>query len=330
MKIALFGYGYWGPNLLRNLLSLPNVKEVQVADKDRKRLNLLNQKHLKIKTTVYPEDLIKDPAIDAVVIATPVNSHFEYAIKALKEGKHVLVEKPMTVSAKQAEILLDTAEKKNLVLMVDHTFLYNGAVRKMKQILENESFGSIIYLDSKRINLGIYHSDISVVWDLASHDLSIINYFFDETPENLRCIGKVHNTYNTADLAHMFITYSSGVMVHVNSSWASPVKIRQMIVGGENKMLIYDDIEPTDKLKIYDYRHKKDNKRSALIDFRLGDIKIPKFSLREPLNLMLETFISSVSKRSEGILSPEEEILIIKTLEMADRSMNKGGRLERF
>jgi predicted dehydrogenase len=252
IKVGIIGYGYWGPNLVRNFMQLNICTVAAVADPRSDRLNLLKTLYSEIATYTNANDLISDSGIDAVVIATPVFSHFELAKKSLLEGKHVIIEKPMTSSAQEAEELIDLALKKNLVLMVDHTFLYTGAVQKIKSLVDSDSIGKLRYFDSTRINLGLFQPDVNVLWDLAPHDITILAFLVKESPYSINATGTSHTKNGIENIAYMTVNYESDFIAHFHYSWTSPVKIRQTLIGGDNKMFVYNDLEPSDKVRIYD------------------------------------------------------------------------------
>ena len=281
IQVGIIGYGYWGPNLVRNFFSHKDCKIKAVADSRPHRLEQLSGSYPSIIALEDADEIINDPEIDAVIIATPVFTHFPMAQKALLNGKHVLLEKPMASSVKECEILIALALQKNLVLMVDHTFLYTGAVEKIKEIIDANTLGNIKYLDSTRINLGLFQADINVLWDLAPHDLSILRYIYNEKPYSVNATGISHTGNGIENIAFMTINYRSGFIAHLNFSWTSPVKVRTMLIGGDKKMIIYNDVEPTEKIKMYDtaYEHKTDEeKNQILVDYRVGDIFVPKIN----------------------------------------------------
>ena len=325
---ALIGHGYWGKNLLRNLKDSRYVKQVYVADTNPEVILRLNETDSSIRTTVRPEELLLSENVDVVFIATPGSLHFEMAMEALTSGKHVFVEKPVVTRAVEAEHLLNRAKGLGLTIAVDHTFLYNEAVQKIKGLISAEQLGKVNYIDSTRINLGIYQKDVNVMWDLAAHDISMINYWMNELPRTVRAIGTVNERYEVLDLAYIFLTYSSGLLVQINCSWASPVKIRKTIIGGSQRMVIYDDVEPTEKLKIYDYINVENhgsNVKKLLVDYRLGDVTIPKLSLTEPLNLAVTDFFESIIEKRPPLSNIQTGIDVVKILECADLSLKSNG-----
>lgn len=328
IQVGIIGYGYWGPNLVRNFFNQKNYTIKTVADLRQHRLENLLQSYPSVKAVQNADDIINDPEIDAVIIATPVFTHFSLAKKALLNGKHVLLEKPMASSVKECEILTELALQKNLVLMVDHTFLYTGAVEKIKDIIDTDQLGNIKYLDSTRINLGLFQPDINVLWDLAPHDLSILRYVYDEKPYSINATGISHTGNGIENIAFVTINYTSGFIAHINCSWSSPVKVRTMLIGGDKKMIIYNDVEPTEKIKIYDtnYQHTTDDeKKQILVDYRVGDIFVPKISNKEALASIANDFITSITDnkmpRSSYLIGTD----IIKILEASEKSIKNNG-----
>jgi len=328
-NVGLIGHGYWGKNLLRNLKESMFVDQIYVADTDPEVIERLNATERSIHTTTRANELLSSKDIDVVFIATPGSLHFEMAQHALSSGKHVFVEKPVVTRSVEAELLRDMAKKAGLTIAVDHTFLYNEAVQKIKELISANGFGKVNYIDCTRINLGIYQQDVNVMWDLAAHDISMINYWTNERPITVRAIGKVNERHEVLDLAYIFLSYTSGLLVQINCSWASPVKIRKTIIGGGQRMIIYDDVEPTEKLKIYDYRNvenDKSNPKKVLVDYRLGDVSIPKLSLTEPLKSAVTDFFESIIEKRSPLSNIQTGIDVVKILECADLSLKQNGK----
>lgn len=328
MELGLIGYGYWGTNILRNLLDLSGNKPVHVADFRPERLAVLEPFAPKVKTYSSSTQVCAIDSVKAIIIATPTSTHFQIAKEALLSGKHVMVEKPLTDNLAEAKELIAIAKDKGLQLMVDHIYLYNGAVEKLKNLLNSTSFGAFQYIDATRINLGIYQEDVNVILDLATHDLSIILEVIDEAPTHVRTIGKFNPSHGREDLAYLFLKFASGLLVQVKSSWASPVKIRQMIFGGSKQMIIYDDVDPTHKIKVYTYEALNgslENRTKALIDYRLGDISIPKFSSHEPLTAALKDFIRAIEEGRAPYSSADKATRVIHILEKAMQSLHADG-----
>lgn len=329
INIALVGYGYWGVNLLRNLTSIKNCNVVAVCESNKSRHAIINELYPNITVVSDYKDILSNTAIEAVVVATPVDSHYELTKKALQQGKHVLVEKPLTSSVETAEELVELARSKNLLLMVDHTFLYSGAVEKIKELVSSDTIGKLQYLDSTRINLGLIQSDINVLWDLAPHDLSILTAIMQEPPISVSANGISHIGTGIENIAYMTLHYASGFIAHFNCSWSSPVKVRTMLIGGDKKMIVYDDINPTEKIKVYDsgYVYKTDeDKRKIKVDYRVGDIHVPKISTHEPLRKMLEDFVYCIEKGTTPRSSCELGLQVVRVLEAAQTSIKNDGK----
>ncbi len=328
INVGIIGYGYWGPNLVRNFFAAKDCTVKKVADARQERLEQLRKVYPTIEGVTDAESILSDPAIDAVVIATPVFSHFKLAEKALNSGKHVLLEKPMTSSVQEAEELIELAERKKLLLMVDHTFLYTGAVEKIKHLVDSNDLGKIKYLDSTRINLGLFQPDVNVLWDLAPHDLSILNYLVSEKPYSINATGVTHTNNNVENIAYLTVKYNSGFIAHFNCSWTSPVKIRMMLLGGDRKMVLYNDLEPTEKVKIYDtgYDHRTDEeKKQVLVDYRTGDVFVPKLDTKEALSGMANDFIGSILKGVKPLSDFNIGLEVVKILEASDKSIKNCG-----
>ncbi|PTX45324.1 putative dehydrogenase [Christiangramia gaetbulicola] len=329
INVGIIGYGYWGPNLVRNFFAANDCMVKSVADARPERLQQLNKHFPAIKGVSQGDMIIRDSKIDAVVIATPVFTHFELAKKALNAGKHVLLEKPMAASAAEAEILINLAEKKGLLLMVDHTFLYTGAVQKMRQLIDRHELGSIKYLDSTRINLGLFQSDINVLWDLAPHDLSILSYLVDEKPHSVNARGITHTCNGIENIAYLTVNFPSGLIAHFNCSWTSPVKVRMMLIGGDEKMILYNDLEITEKIKVYDtgYTYYNDEERQqVLVDYRTGDIHVPKVSTIEALLNMANDFITCIKEKKQPQSSCYLGLEVVRILEASNESIKNKGR----
>lgn len=328
INVGIIGYGYWGPNLVRNFFAAKDCCVKSVADARAERLQHLATSFPSITCFRDADQIIGDPRIDAIIIATPVSSHFQLAHKALLQGKHVLIEKPMTSSVQEAEILIDLADQKKLLLMVDHTFLYTGAVEKMKQLVEANELGNITYLDSTRINLGLFQQDINVLWDLAPHDISILNYIMNERPYSVNATGVTHTNNEIENIAYLTVNYNSGFIAHFNCSWTSPVKVRMMLIGGDRKMILYNDLEPTEKIKVYDtgyIRVADEEKKKVLVDYRVGDIHVPKLNTTEALLAMANDFITCIKEQKEPRSSCLLGLDVVKVLEASNASIKHNG-----
>ena len=329
MNIAIIGYGYWGPNLVRNFSLVNNCKVKMVSDFRQDRLVIVSKTYPGIKVSTDPDDILLSKEIDAVVIATPVFTHFSLAKKALENGKHVLLEKPMTSTIKEAEELMNLAKQKGLLLMVDHTFLYTGAVMKMKQLINEKSIGEIQYFDSSRINLGLFQIDVNVLWDLAPHDISILLHLINKIPYSVNATGISHTKNGIENVAYLTINYSENFIAHFSCSWTSPVKLRTMLIGGDKKMLVFNDLEPSEKIRIYDtgYNYKTDEEKNRLmVDYRTGDVYIPKLESKEALFGMASDFINSIINKTEPLSNSKLGLDVIQILEASQQSIKNKGK----
>ena len=328
IKIGIIGYGYWGPNLVRNFAGAKSCEVKIVVDSKEERLAMLHERYPMIQGHKDCDKLFSDDEINAVVIATPVFTHFDLAKKALLQGKHVLIEKPMTSSVEEAEELIAIAEQKGLTLMVDHTFLYTGAVIKIKEIVKSGELGRLKYFDSSRINLGLFQPDINDLWDLAPHDISILNYIFDEKPISVQASGVSHTGNSIENIAFLTVNFESGMIAHFNCSWTSPVKVRQTLIGGDKKMIVYNDMEPTNKVQVYDYGYEietTESKNSIIADYRMGDIFIPKVDLTEALGKVVNDFLHSIKTGEVPVSNATLGLDVVKILECSSLSLkNKG------
>jgi predicted dehydrogenase len=329
MKVAVLGVGYWGPNLIRNFLGNKDVEKVWAADVSEKRLEMVRKKFPGVETTKDVDGIIKSKEIDLVAISTPISHHYSLAKKVLSEGKRLWLEKPFTSTSAQAQELIEISEKKNLPIFVDHTFLYTGAVRKMKELIVNDSIGDILYFDSVRINLGLFQSDVNVIWDLAPHDLSIMFYILDKKPVAVNANG-IANYYTHENVAHISVYFNDNCFAHFHINWTSPVKIRKMIVGGSNKMLVFDDMENSEKIKVYDSGieiKEKEGIYDALVQYRIGDMSSPKVNQTEALALGVEEFINSIKENRQPLTNAYDGLNVVKILEAADKSIKHKGEL---
>jgi len=329
MKVGIVGLGYWGPNLVRNFLAQKNVEKVVVCDQRTDRLDFVKTKSPSVLVSSSYEEMLKSD-IDAVVIATPVQSHYTIAKQALEAGKHIWVEKPFTSTSQQAEELLEIAEKKNLRIFIDHTFIYTGAVRKMKEIVTKGELGKILHFDSVRINLGLFQKDINVIWDLAPHDLSIMNYVLSHLKPTAVSANGIANYNGKENIAHISLYFEENCFAHFHVNWTSPVKIRRMIVGGDKKMLVFDDMENFEKIKVYDAGVDIQNTASiyqALVQYRLGDMYSPKVMQTEALELAAKEFLDSIEENRDPLTNGKDGLEVVKILEVADLSLQNKGQL---
>ena len=331
IKVGIIGYGYWGPNLARNFNLIDNCLIKTIVDLKDDRLKLAKKNYPNIHISNDCNSIIDDPEINAVIIATSVSTHYELAKGCLFKNKHVLIEKPMTDSREKCLQLIDLAIKKNLLLMIDHTYLYTGAVRKIKELIDNNEIGNINYFDSVRINMGLFQHDINVIWDLAPHDISILQYLINETPESITATGISHTNNNIENIAYLNLFFNSSKMAHFSVSWSSPVKIRKILIGGDKKMIVYDDLEPTDKVRIYDTGYsinysKEEEKNIMLVDYRIGDIFMPKLDTTEALKNVSLDFVNCILNNKEPISNWKIGLEIVTILEAAQKSIRNRGK----
>lgn len=329
IKIGVIGCGYWGPNLIRNFSQVEGVEVTYVCDLDEGKLNRIKKNYPAVKTTTNYSDILKDEEIKGVCVATPLETHYGIAKEALSHGKGVLVEKPFTENSKEAEELIGIADKNKLVLMVDHIFTYAGAVRKIKELIDKGELGKLYYFDSERINLGLIRKDANVIWDLATHDIAIIDYLFSQKPINVSALGSSHVQNIKEEMAHITIKHEGDFMSHIHVSWLSPVKIRKILVGGDRKMVLYNDVEPTEKIKIYD--KGIDIKPAEVTPFaplyRGGDIVIPNLDQTEALKRLAEHFVDCLKTGKKPLTDGEAGLRVIKILEATQKSLDLDGHL---
>lgn len=328
--VGVIGYGYWGPNLVRNLFECAAIHVVAVADLNEERLDQASHRYPGIEVTKEYRDILENPAIDAVVISTPVSSHFKIAIEALQAGKHVLVEKPMTATSEQAIQLIEEAEGRNLVLMVDHTFVYTGAVRKIREIIDKGTLGEIYYYDSTRANLGLFRHDVDVIWDLAVHDLSIMDFVLPTYPVAISATGLGHIKGASENIAYVTAFYESSLIAHLSVNWLSPVKVRKTLIGGSRQMIVYDDTVNTQKVRIYDkgvtVRNNPESLYQQLVNYRSGDMRCPQIDVTEALRVEAEHFAECIEEGKTPITDGFAGLRVVSVLEAATQSMRERGR----
>lgn len=328
--VGVIGYGYWGPNLVRNFAEVDGAQVVAVSDLRPERLTLAKSRYPYIKTTDVAMEVITDPRIDAVVIATPVSTHFELARQALRAGKHVLVEKPLAARSDEAEQLIDEANRRNRVLMVDHTFVYTGAVRKIRELVTNGVLGQLYYYDSVRVNLGLFQHDVNVIWDLAVHDLSIMDYVLPQRPVAISATGMSHVPGQPENIAYITLFFADSLIGHIHVNWLAPAKVRRTLIGGSQKMIVYDDLEPSEKVKVYDRGITlTDNPESIyqmLIGYRTGDMWAPQVDMTEALRIEVLHFIRCIEGGERPITDGEAGLRVVRTLEAATRSITERGQ----
>ena len=333
--IGVIGCGYWGPNLLRNFAENESARLRWMCDLDAKRLETMGRRYPSSRTTPDYRQMLADAELDAVVIATPVATHYQFAREALLAGKHVLVEKPFTASVREAEELIELAERENLTLMVDHTFIYTGAVRKIKEIVQSGELGDLLYFDSVRINLGLFQRDINVVWDLAPHDLSIMDFIIDRQPETVTANGGCHIEQGIENIAYVMLKFSDEFIAHFHFNWLSPVKIRRTLIAGSRRMVVYDDIEPTEKIRVYDKgvttnRGDDEGDREVayrtLVSYRTGDVWVPKLDSTEALRYVCAEFLEAIAQQRRPLSDGYSGLRVVRLLEAAQKSISEGGR----
>lgn len=330
INIAVIGCGYWGPNLIRNFSSTPGARLAAVCDLNADRLRKVSEQNPGLHTTTDYAALLASGTVDAVAIATPVSSHFPLAKQALEAGKHVLVEKPMTATVAEAEELVALAEKKGLVLMVDHTFAYTSAVRKIKELVETNELGRLLYYDSVRINLGLFQHDVNVLWDLAVHDLAIMDFALGQEPVAVSATGIAHLQGQHEDVAFLTCFFEGNLIAHFHLNWLSPLKIRRTIIGGEKKSVVYDDLEPSEKLKVYDRgasvnEQSLESVRRALVDYRMGDMWAPHLGQGEALRAESTHFIECITQKKTPITDGQAGLRVVRILEAANESLSQRG-----
>jgi len=335
IKVGVIGYGYWGPNVARNFYSCQGVKLTAVSDVSEKRLGLAKSHYPFIQDFKNAADLVRSKDVDVVAVVTPVFTHYALAREALNQGKHVFVEKPFTSTKAQAEELIDLAAKKGLKIMVDHTFLFTGAVRKIKQIIDSGELGRLLFFDSVRVNLGLFQHDINVIWDLAPHDLSIMDYVIPDRPVAVSAHGSVHFEGGLEDVAYVCTEFENhGFIAHFHVNWLSPVKIRRMLISGDKKMLVWDDLSPDDKIKIYDRGVEftstngqlKNGIEELLVSYRSGDMYAPKIDNTEALRAEVDYFVRCLEKNEEPFNDGRAGLQVVRLLEAADQSVKNNGR----
>src|SRR6202167_1738475 len=329
VKFGVVGYGYWGPNVVRNLDRLDEAEVVAVCDKSASARKKVAKAYPDVLVTDDSAELMSSPEIDAIAVVTPVWTHYELAKAALQHGKHIFVEKPFTSNAAQAQELIELAARKNLKIMVDHTFLFTGAVTKIKQLLLEGALGNLYYYDSTRVNLGLFQHDVNVLWDLAPHDLSIIDHLIKETPEAVSATGQTHLNGHE-DVAFITVYFPNKIIAHINVNWLSPVKVRTTLIGGEKKMLVWNDLEADEKIKVYDkgvHITSREGLYNLLVNYRSGDMWAPQVEQIEALRQELAYFIDCIANDHKPFNDGEAGLRVVKLLEAANQSVQKRGAL---
>ena len=345
--IGIIGYGYWGPNLVRNFFETPDCRVVSVSDLSRDRLAKIGPRYPTVETTTDYTDLLRDPRIDAVVVATPVSTHFELGMAALRAGKHLLIEKPMTCDATEALRLVDEADLRQRILAVDHTFVYTPAVRKIHDLVAQGELGEIYYYDSVRVNLGLFQHDVNVIWDLAVHDLAIMDYLLPVQPVAVSATGIGHVPGEPENMAYVTLHFDTNVMAHLHVNWLSPVKLRRTLIGGSRKMVSYDDLEPSEKIRVYDKGitvngpaaapvngngdgNETGHRYAMLVGYRSGDVWAPQIALTEALSIEARHFVDCISNNLTPTADGHSGARVVRMLEAATESMRASGRLVEF
>ncbi len=328
--VGLIGYGYWGPNLVRNFFEAEGCQVLLISDLSRDRLARAGARYPSVHTTTNHRELVEDSAIDLVVIATPVSTHFDLAMQALRAGKHVLVEKPLTASSEEGERLIEEADRLGLTLMVDHTFVYTSAVRKIRELVAAGALGDVYYYDSVRVNLGLFQHDVNVIWDLAVHDLAILDYVVDARPVAVSATGISNVEGKPENIAYVTLFFSENLIAHLHLNWLSPVKVRKTLIGGSQKMIVYDDLEATEKVKVYDKGITVTNNRESfyqmLIGYRTGDMWAPNLPATEALQTEVQHLLDCVEHKKKPTTDGEAGLRVVRVLEAASQSMKERGR----
>ena len=329
LRVGVIGYGYWGPNIVRNLHGQKNAQVTMVCDQNTAALGRARKAYPGLEMVSDPLEIVCSPHVDAVAVVTPVCAHYDLARLALEHGKHVFIEKPFTATSEQAEELIELAARKKLTIMVDHTFLFTGAVRKIRELTESGVLGDLYYYDSLRVNLGLFQHDVSVIWDLAPHDLSIMDHIIKAKPEAIVATGENHLN-GVEDVAFMTIYFPKKVIAHINVNWLSPVKIRTTLIGGEKKMVVWNDLVADEKVRVYDrgvQLNSGDGIRDLLVSYRSGDMLAPQLEQVEALHVELEYFADCVINNKVPFNDGHAGLRVVKMLEAAEKSIRQKGEL---
>jgi predicted dehydrogenase len=332
IRVGVIGYGYWGPNIVRNLHGLDSARVEMVCDKSASALARVRKAYPGVKTVSDPAEMISSPEVDAVAVITPVWTHYELAKAALESGKHVFVEKPFTSNAAQAEELIELAARKKLTIMVDHTFLFTGAVRRIRELVDQNVLGDLYYYDSLRVNLGLFQHDVSVIWDLAPHDLSIMDHLIQDDPEAIVATGEKHLNGHE-DMAFITVYFPRNVIAHINVNWLSPVKVRTTLIGGEKKMLVWNDLVADEKVRVYDKGVQVstgEGVRDVLVSYRTGDMWSPQVEQLEALRVELDYFADCITNNKTPFNDGLAGLRVVRMLEAAERSVRKRGEFVRL
>lgn len=328
LNVGIIGFGYWGPNIVRNFSGAEGAKVHSICDCDHDSLTRARKLYPHIIATKDYTEIVSSPDVDAVAVITPVSTHFDLAKQALDNGKHVFVEKPFTATVAQAEELIELAERKNLIIMVDHTFIFTGAVRKIKALIQEKALGDLYYYDSVRVNLGLFQRDVNVIWDLAPHDFSVMNYLIEERPAAVAAYGKAH-VNGMEDMAYVTVQFNNNMIAHFNVNWLSPVKVRTTLIGGEKKMLVWNDLEADEKIKIYDKGveiKNGENTYNLRVSYRSGDMHAPKVEQIEALKIESEYFVRCIVDNETPINDGNAGLQVVKMLAACNESIKQKGK----
>lgn len=330
INVGVIGVGYWGPNVIRNFYTNPETNIMMSCDLREERLNYIQSLYPSIEITKNYKEIIQNSKIDLISICTPVSSHYKLAREVLEAGKHVFIEKPMTTTSSQAEDLINTAEKKNLKIFVDHTFIYTGAVRKIKDLIKKGELGNLYYFDSVRINLGLFQHDINVLWDLAPHDISIMHNLLECDPEAVIATGADHLGNELEDVTYLTVYYPGNLIAHIHSNWLSPVKIRQTLIAGSKKMVVWDDNQPSEKVRVYDKGIEiidtPDEVYNILIQYRTGDMNCPKLDSTEALTVEINHIVECLENNKQSDSDGKAGWMVVRILEASQESLKNRGK----
>jgi predicted dehydrogenase len=337
LKVGLIGYGYWGPNLARNLSDADGIELTAIADARPERRQAAERRHRGVKTCADGGGLIDSRDVDAVVVATPLATHHALASAAINAGKHVLVEKPLAGSRAEAESLAVLAEKRGVCLMVDHTFVFTGSVRKIRELIDAGDLGQLSYLDSVRVNLGLFQRDSNVMWDLAAHDLSVMDYLIDAKPVAVSADGNTVGGYQHENIAYITVHFDNGFLAHFHVNWLAPLKMRRMLIGGSQRMLVFDDMEPSEKVRVYDKGidlnvdvADDQERRRILVSYRTGDMHAPRLDRTEALSSVVSEFADAIAKKRAPRTDGASGVRVVSLLEAAEQSLRSEGRRVRL
>ncbi len=331
IRVGVIGYGYWGPNLVRNFAEANGCRLASVCDARPQRLAVVEKRYPGVKAVTAWKDLVDDPEVDAVAVCTPVSTHFELAMAAIEAGKHVLVEKPMAINVEQCERLIDKAASRGVTLMVDHTFVYTSAVRKMQELVAAGTLGDIYYYDSVRVNLGLFQHDVDVIWDLAVHDLAIMDFVLPSRAAVVSATGISHVPGGPENIAYLTIFFGDNVIAHIHVNWLAPVKVRRTLLGGSSKMIVYDDLEPSEKIKVYDRGilvtpNSSESVYQMLVDYRMGDMWAPRLETTEALKVEIAHFVECLEQGRKPMTDGQAGLDVVRILEAGTQSMREHGR----